>query len=122
MSNCYASVDGMIIFERELSSKEIFNMQTEFEDCGIYACITPTCNSSGAWISRVELSSSESLYYRDEIEQVLNEISEMAPIKYGEIEYEDDNKELWRFIYLNGKWVYQKGRVVYEDEEETDES
>lgn len=117
MSNHYASADGMIIFERELSSKEIFNTQTEFEDCGIYACITPTRNSSDVWVSRVELSSAESLYYRDKIEQVLNEISEMAPIKYVEIEYEDDNKELWRFVYLKGKWVYQKGQVIYEDEE-----
>ena len=41
----------------------------------------------------------------------------MAPIKYGEIKYKGDDKELWRFVYHKDKWVYQKGRVIYEEEE-----
>lgn len=121
MSKYYASADGMILFKRELSGNEILDIKTEFDNYDIYAFVTPTSNDYGAWVSRVELSSIESLYRREDIEQVLCKISEMAPIKYGDIEYEGNDKELWRFIYRNGKWVYQKGRVIYEDEEEINE-
>ena len=38
-------------------------------------------------------------------------------IESEEIEYVGEDASLWRFIYKDGAWVEQNGRVVYETEE-----
>lgn len=55
-------------------------------------------------------------YYEDEVESALEEISEVAKLKEGYIEYLGEDDALWRFKYSpkKRKWLEQNGRVVYD--------
>ena len=55
-------------------------------------------------------------YYEDEVEAVLNAI--LPYISDGEVEYVGEDDCYWRFILKNGKWKYQSGHIVYDDEDD----
>ena len=62
-------------------------------------------------------------YYEDEVESALEEISEVAELKEGYIEYCGEDDALWRFKYSpkKRKWHEQNGRVVYDDDTKEDD-
>ena len=57
-------------------------------------------------------------YYEDEVESMLEEISEVAKLKEGYIEYCGEDDTRWRFKYSpkERKWHEQNGHIVYDDD------
>lgn len=55
-------------------------------------------------------------YHEDEVESALEEISEVAKLQAGYIEYCGEDDAHWRFKFSpkKGKWCVQNGRVVYD--------
>lgn len=54
-------------------------------------------------------------YYDDEVINALNTIKEMAPVgEYSSIKYRGEDEALWRFVFKDGEWIEQEGRIVYE--------
>lgn len=53
-------------------------------------------------------------YYEDYIEEGLSKIEPY--VKDGEIEYRGDDEALWRFIFKDGKWTEEYGKIYYESD------
>ena len=54
-------------------------------------------------------------YHEEDVEDGLEKLLEIAPIKDGECNFTGEDDAHWRFVFRNGKWIEQSGRVVYED-------
>ena len=55
-------------------------------------------------------------YSYGEIEEILEIIKQIAPIKDGsEFDFCGEDKSYWRFIFENGRWKEQDGEIVYHD-------
>lgn len=115
MKRCeYAN--GKILFAKELTYEEYRVLEGKLQICNFFVDkVKSVTNSYGTSVSCVDFSLLDNDYYCDETERVLNDITHIAPIESGAIEYVGDDCKHWRYIY-RGYWVYQKGRVVYEAE------
>ena len=55
-------------------------------------------------------------YSEDRIRKLLESLKEIAPIEDGsEFDFYDGDSNYWRYIFVNGAWKYQTGKLVYED-------
>ena len=55
-------------------------------------------------------------YSETRIGKLLESLKEIAPIEEGsEFDFNDGDGEYWRYIFVNGVWKYQTGRLVYHD-------
>lgn len=103
----YAYGDGYISFGKELVESErsviegILGMAFEYVEFN---------SNTEAYIS------DSSSYYEEEVDNALLEVSNIAPIVKGEIEYRGEDGCHWRFYYLDGYWVEQEGCVVYKND------
>lgn len=51
-------------------------------------------------------------YYSDTIQETLEKVKPY--VGNGEIEYAGEDNTFWRFIFVNGEWAQQNGRIVYD--------
>ena len=57
-------------------------------------------------------------YTESHLQKLLESLKEIAPIEDGsEFDFYDGDGEYWRYIFKNGNWKYQTGKLVYEDSE-----
>ena len=55
-------------------------------------------------------------YSTETTEHLLKLLTEIAPIKDGaEFDFCGEDRTYWRFIFENGKWKEQSGKIVYHD-------
>ena len=55
-------------------------------------------------------------YSETRIGKLLESLKEIAPIEDGsEFDLYDGDSNYWRYIFVNGVWKYQMGRLVYHD-------
>jgi hypothetical protein len=55
-------------------------------------------------------------YSEARIKKLLESLREIAPIEDGsEFDFYDGDSNYWRYIFVNGAWKYQTGKLVYED-------
>lgn len=54
----------------------------------------------------------------DDYLDMLNEVNAVCNVESGEIVFSGDDDCHWRFVFLNGKWVEDLGRVVYDMDED----
>ena len=46
---------------------------------------------------------------------LLKELKDIAPIEEDSVFYfREDYDDLWRYVIINGKWIHQFGRVLYQ--------
>ena len=55
----------------------------------------------------------DSKYYDYEVSEALDEISKIAEIAEGEIDYRGEDDTYWRFIWQDGEWREENGEVTY---------
>ena len=57
-------------------------------------------------------------YSETRIMKLLESLKAIAPIEDGsEFDFYDGDSNYWRYIFVNGVWKYQTGKLVYEDGE-----
>ena len=57
-------------------------------------------------------------YSEARIKNLLKSLKEIAPIEDdSEFDFYDGDGEYWRYIFRGGNWIYQTGKLVYEDSE-----
>ena len=57
-------------------------------------------------------------YSEARIKKLLESLREIAPIEDGsEFDFYDGDGEYWSDIFRGGNWIYQTGKLVYEDSE-----
>ena len=57
-------------------------------------------------------------YSEARIKKLLDSLKALAPTEEGsEFDFYDGDGEYWRYIFRNGDWKYQTGKLVYEDSE-----
>ena len=57
-------------------------------------------------------------YSEARINKLLESLKEIATIEDGsEFDFYDGDSEYWRYIFRGGNWIYQTGKLVYEDSE-----
>lgn len=59
----------------------------------------------------------DSKYYDYEVSEALDEISKVAEIAEGEIDYRGEDDTYWRYIWKDGGWCEEYGKIVYYTEE-----
>lgn len=56
------------------------------------------------------------LYSTSATEKLLELLTEIAPIQEGsEIDFCGEDQTYWRYIFENGQWKEQNGKIVYSD-------
>ena len=64
---------------------------------------------------RLKLGGNEP-YSTETTEHLLELLTEIAPLKDGaEFDFCGEDQTYWRFIFENGKWKEQSGKIVYHD-------
>ena len=57
-------------------------------------------------------------YSETRIMKLIESLKAIAPIEDGsEFDFYDGDSNYWRYIFVNGVWKYQTGKLVYEDGE-----
>ena len=57
-------------------------------------------------------------YTENRIRKLLESLKALAPIEDGsEFDFNDGDGNYWRYIFRDGNWIYQNGKLVYEDSE-----
>lgn len=119
----YADGNGTIQFTRELSAEEKSRLEkiVEYEwdydidsilDSPLKQVCTDRMRTTG-----ISLWTGEK-YHDDSVRQALQDIADNFPVAEGEIEYIGEDNCIWRFIYKNGRFVCQNGRVVYDEDDD----
>ena len=55
-------------------------------------------------------------YSETRIMKLIESLKAIAPIEDGsEFDFYDGDSNYWRYIFVNGAWKYQTGRLVYHD-------
>ena len=106
----YASYEGTITFKEKPSIKIINEIRSIFAKdfyCGDYSF-----TSTGATLT-LEFYGYEK-FYEDDFKVMLFKVSNLLEIADGSVEFVGEDGENWRYIYDDGKWYEQAGRVVYD--------
>ena len=102
----YASGNGHIGFERELTDAEesaLCNiLESEYFDIW-------SLDKTGVDFGNYDTYDSE------RIEGILRSLKDSFPILEGELEFDGEDCTHWRFLWRDGDWREQTGRVVFED-------
>ncbi len=103
----YANYEGTIIFKEKPSIKILNEIRSIFEKdfyCGGYSFL-----DSGAIL---EFYGYEK-FYEDDFKVMLFKVSNLLEIVEGSVEFMGEDGTLWRYIYDDGQWYEQAGRVIY---------
>ena len=58
-------------------------------------------------------------YYGDDgFLEMLNEANAVCGVESGEILFDGDDDCHWRFVFLDGKWIEDTGRIIYDKDED----
>ena len=103
----YAAADGFIEFDNSVTGAELDAacsiLCDEFEFVDVYLGDVKHIDVGNYGI------------YNKNIDIVLSNLSKIAKIKKGNIEFRGDDYYFWRFIYKDAKWIRQEGQIVYGD-------
>lgn len=116
----YADGSGYIRFKK-LSTEQREKVYAILEDYMEYSYRSDFSGKDGD-VDTVDFWDTDK-YHEDDILYVLNELADIATIEEGSIEYVGEDYTHWRFLFVRasgvrdrrGKWVFQAGRVVYDD-------
>ncbi len=113
----YANGGGQIVFYGDVDDAKIGAiagvLANGFEDVDWWL---DTMHVYGPDTKTVFSVSDYDKYHDDEVRDALNDAAQLAPIFGGEICYVGEDACFWRFIWKDGQWVEEHGRVVYESD------
>jgi hypothetical protein len=104
----YANFEGTITFKkipsirildeiRDIFEKDFYRGDYYFKDAG----------------ATIEFYGYEK-FYEDPFKTMLFKASNLLEVAEGSVEFTGEDGEHWRYIYDDGKWYEQAGRVVYD--------
>ena len=106
----YAYGCGYIKFAEHGVPKKIDSIIEKLSDAGFSA--ESDYDKSGAF-KGISLVYEFEKYYEDEIIDSLGYVNNVSRIKEGSAEFTGEDDEHWRFLFENGKWNEENGKVVY---------
>ena len=106
----YASGDGTLRFRREISKDELERV-TE----ALFDAFNEVIISDDGQYTCLELIHYNEKYYGDGVMDALRIASECEKFVDGEAEFSGEDDCHWRFIYRDGEWQEENGRITYED-------